>query len=341
MRMTEGSERGIALKPRVCVDLENREAGGKTRETGGKVAGAKETKASGTQDIQETEGKGDTLMGDRETDNMLPGDTTAGQNATEGIRRKSYSEVVIEGVAGIGILSVGVWIKYGTNINDYLEVIRIHQNVPIIEAAIITLITVGALMILIGFLGCCGACRESSCMLCLYAGLLVIVILGQVAAVVMGLLFKKELGNELEASMVEQAKHNVTDRYKDADVLTLAWNVMQTNLKCCGGDDFKDYMHNPNFLRSNHPVPLTCCILRVGAPDDPIPENETLCFKEATDGKADKFLNKAGCYSALYREMNTKSILLISVAAGIALIQIFGTLFACCVRTEIKKNATY
>ena len=29
---------------------------------------------------------------------MLPGDTTAGQNATEGIRRKSYSEVVIDRV---------------------------------------------------------------------------------------------------------------------------------------------------------------------------------------------------------------------------------------------------
>ena len=31
-------------------------------------------------------------------DNMLPGDTTVGQNATERFRRKSYSEVVIEGV---------------------------------------------------------------------------------------------------------------------------------------------------------------------------------------------------------------------------------------------------
>ena len=30
--------------------------------------------------------------------NMLPGDTTAGQNATEGIQCESYSEVVIEGV---------------------------------------------------------------------------------------------------------------------------------------------------------------------------------------------------------------------------------------------------
>ena len=36
---------------------------------------------------------GDTLPGD-----TLPGDTTAGQKATGGIRRKSYSEVMIEGV---------------------------------------------------------------------------------------------------------------------------------------------------------------------------------------------------------------------------------------------------
>ena len=37
------------------------------------------------------------LMGEREMDSMLLGDTTAGQNSTEGIRRKSYSEIVIEG----------------------------------------------------------------------------------------------------------------------------------------------------------------------------------------------------------------------------------------------------
>ena len=55
-------------------------------------------KAPGAQYSQETGGKGDMLMGEREMDNTLPGDTTAGQNAAEGIRRKSYSEVVIEGV---------------------------------------------------------------------------------------------------------------------------------------------------------------------------------------------------------------------------------------------------
>ena len=50
-----------------------------------------EVKASVEQYNQEMGGKGDVLMGEREMDNMMPGDTTAGQNAT------SYSEVVIEG----------------------------------------------------------------------------------------------------------------------------------------------------------------------------------------------------------------------------------------------------
>ena len=37
-------------------------------------------------------------MGERETDNSLPGDKAAGQNVMEGIQRKSYSEVVTERV---------------------------------------------------------------------------------------------------------------------------------------------------------------------------------------------------------------------------------------------------
>ena len=61
---------------------------------GGKAMEVREMggKAKGAQDSQEKGGKGDMLMGE------LPDDTTAGQNATEGIQHKSYFEVVIEGV---------------------------------------------------------------------------------------------------------------------------------------------------------------------------------------------------------------------------------------------------
>ena len=56
------------------------------RETGGTVSRGKVT---GAQFSQETIGKGDRLMSERENDNSLPGDKAAGQNVMEGIQWKS------------------------------------------------------------------------------------------------------------------------------------------------------------------------------------------------------------------------------------------------------------
>ena len=66
------------------------------REMGGKVSGGK---AMGVQVSQETGGKGDRLINEREPDNSLPpSDKAAGQNVMEGFHRNSYSKAVIEGV---------------------------------------------------------------------------------------------------------------------------------------------------------------------------------------------------------------------------------------------------
>ena len=71
----------------------------RVRATGGKAKGTKVSggKAARALVSQETGGKCERLIGEREIDNSLPGDKTAGQNITEGIQQKSYSEVVIEG----------------------------------------------------------------------------------------------------------------------------------------------------------------------------------------------------------------------------------------------------
>ena len=63
------------------------------RETGGMVSGGKVSggKATGAQVSQETGGKGDRLMSEREPDNSLPpSDKTAGQNVMEGINRNWF-----------------------------------------------------------------------------------------------------------------------------------------------------------------------------------------------------------------------------------------------------------
>ena len=94
-----------------------KKTGGKetgAKETGAKETGAKEvegeetgTKAPGAKYSQEKGWKGDLLMGERQMDNTLPGDTSAGQNVTERIRHKNYSVVVIEGVVRRARVFVG------------------------------------------------------------------------------------------------------------------------------------------------------------------------------------------------------------------------------------------
>ena len=87
------------------------------REMGGDAKGTKVSgvKATGAQDSQETGGKVDRLMDGSEIDNSLPGDKTAGQNMTEGIQRKSYSDVVIEGVRRRARVCVGDSIVWKTD----------------------------------------------------------------------------------------------------------------------------------------------------------------------------------------------------------------------------------
>ena len=82
------------------------------KEMGGKTSGSKERgcggdssegvgggKETGAQISQETGGKGEMLMRERDPDNNLPpSDKAAGQTVMEGIHRKSYSKAVIEGV---------------------------------------------------------------------------------------------------------------------------------------------------------------------------------------------------------------------------------------------------
>ena len=71
---------------------------------------------------QEKGGKGDRLMGERETYNSMPSDKAVGQNVMEGIHRKSYFEAVIKGVRKRARVFVMWWFAcLGKNRGDNLQ----------------------------------------------------------------------------------------------------------------------------------------------------------------------------------------------------------------------------
>lgn len=70
-------------------------------------------------------------------------------------------------LAGAAILGVGVWLKVDSA--SLLGILNSVDGAPdelsLLENGSYVLIAVGAVLVVIGFLGCCGAIRESRCML--------------------------------------------------------------------------------------------------------------------------------------------------------------------------------
>jgi CD9 antigen len=100
------------------------------------------------------------------------------------------------------------------------------------------LIAIGAVVMAIGFLGCCGALRESQCMLTLFFVLLSLIFTVLLATGVYAVLSKDHLRDYIQ-SRLEQAVH----RYNNDTNSKLLMDFIQIHFKCCGASEegVRDY----------------------------------------------------------------------------------------------------
>ena len=63
------------------------------------------------------------------------------------------------------MLAAGIWALVDDNFSDYIEIVNVDGSNPYFEHGVYMIIAVGAIIFLVGFFGCCGACCESPTML--------------------------------------------------------------------------------------------------------------------------------------------------------------------------------
>jgi len=242
-------------------------------------------------------------------------------------------------LSGAAILGIGIWMKVDPNITKYLDIVVPATDDPYIEYASYLLIGVGCLIFIVGFFGCCGAIKESKCMLGMYMFFMVLVLGGEVAAGALVAIYKGKITKELKGAMVKQnqMKYSVNDT-----VLTKAWDYMQIELQCCGTNNLQDY-ENSVYVKENEAastgisLPASCCKLKEGSTtSDPKPLNADKCQKSPRD---DQFVNTKGCYEGMMQWFNKHSLILIIVGCGLAAIEILGFLLACCLCRNIGEEA--
>ncbi|KAM9330626.1 tetraspanin-33-like [Gastrophryne carolinensis] len=126
----------------------------------------------------------------------------------------------------------------------------------------IILIVVGMLMFAITFLGCMGALRDLHVLLKIFAAFLLLVLILQLVAAVLGFMFS---GLVLEKASNVMSKAIIHYR-EDMDLQNFI-DYVQKKFECCGVRDYKDWSlniyfycidTNPSLERCG--VPYSCCV---------------------------------------------------------------------------------
>ncbi|XP_039983680.1 tetraspanin-33 isoform X1 [Xiphias gladius] len=151
------------------------------------------------------------------------------------------------------LIAVGIYAKIAKE-KDVVDTLTVDPA--------LLLIVVGSVMFLITFLGCFGALRNATCLLKMFLGILVAMLLLQVAAGVVGYLFTDMVMERTEKLMVKAIV-----RYREDQDLENAIDFIQKKFQCCGVESYKDWSHNVYFQCSDtNPslescgVPFSCCI---------------------------------------------------------------------------------
>lgn len=176
-------------------------------------------------------------------------------------------------------------------------------------SAPVVLMVIGAIVFIIAFLGCCGAIKESSCMVLTFSLLLIVIILFEIGIGTFGYIKQDELNSALDKGFNETLKN-----YKANEE---AWDLVQTEMKCCGITGPDNYIPVLNSTE----LPRSCCLN--------LPKEQQCTTITAT---------KNGCKASLLTYLSSQSTILGAVALAVGIIQIVGLGYACCLYRAFRKN---
>ncbi|XP_034032463.1 CD9 molecule a isoform X1 [Thalassophryne amazonica] len=131
-------------------------------------------------------------------------------------------------LAGTAVFAIGLWLRLDPKTKGMFE----GPDSPyVFYTGVYILIGAGALMMVVGFLGCCGAIQESPCMLGLFFFFLLVIFAVEITAGIWGFSNQSKVVNDITTFYME-----TYNKYKERrdERLRETLRVIQTGLNCCG-----------------------------------------------------------------------------------------------------------
>ena len=159
---------------------------------------------------------------------------------------------------------------------------------------------IGIIIMVIGFLGCCGAIRESQVMLALFFACLFVIFVA-LLSVAIYMIVAKDGFKQTVSKVLEKRVEQTCNGDESA---TNFMKTIQDNFQCCGGNGLQDY-------------------------------SPTSCLHQLT---CDTRFDTTGCTGTFSDWLSKNLVVVAGVMFGIALILIIGMLFSmilCCAIRDI------
>ncbi|CDW59630.1 tetraspanin family protein [Trichuris trichiura] len=224
-------------------------------------------------------------------------------------------------IAGVVCLSIGIWLIVDNMALDRLANASEHiassaafkefaSKPQAVHDIGIILTAGGSVIFIIAFLGCCGAMKEWRPLLVLYAICLMIILAVEIAAAIYAGVNRTNLEASTKMLMHESVKdYNGTT--SSANGVRAAWDSIMNQYECCGIESRPGEFNVSSWykaFRPPEPFPAPCC-------KNPVPWNpDTYCRASQR--------YQHGCYDALREVIESKLVIVISVGAAVALIQV-------------------
>ncbi|XP_077191121.1 tetraspanin-2 [Paroedura picta] len=130
-------------------------------------------------------------------------------------------------LAGSAVVAFGLWLRFGEVVRDLTTE---EKSPEYFYMGLYVLVGAGILMMTVGFFGCCGAARESQCLLGAFFTCLLVIFAAEVTAGVFAFIGKKAAVDEVQAIYNEAYANYLNDSEKGNKTLIQFHDALQ----CCG-----------------------------------------------------------------------------------------------------------
>lgn len=227
-------------------------------------------------------------------------------------------------IFGAVILGFGLWVLLDNQ--SFIAVLQ--ESSATLKVGSYILIAVGALSMIMGFLGCVGAVHEIRCLLGLYFICLLLILISQVTAAVLIYfqrdLLKSEMSDIVNKIIVEYSGKNTTSES--------AWDYVQRTIGCCGWTGPGNWSEN-TLIRNSSQTQFPCSCQNKSISENGI-QDSGLCHAPTKVWP----VFGTGCIVSVENWILSNTGVILGISIGVAVIELMGIILAICLCRSIHQE---